>query len=266
MELAFAAGKIREGLSKKSMVAVFGFCEADYRGRAVSRLPKGKRLVLIKGDNSISIHQNRLVRPTNYMMNTRISLEAEGESLVMNANRTCPKERLSVRFHGIFDVQCYDMEISNDLRLSGSERDLNEILMEDLSMIEPGLRPINQQEHFRKGIADIIAEDTAGKLVVIELKRRQADYASVTQLQRYMKEVERIKGVESRGILLAPGIRPKARELLERAGLEFAKIDFELLPSESKKASIRGLEKKQQTMSDFSQEKSGEPVGKGRVE
>ena len=115
-------------------------------------------------------------------------------------------------------------------------------------MIEPGLVPINQQQHFRKGICDIIARDAKGNLVVIELKRRQADYASVTQLQRYMKEVEKLKGIKTRGILLAPEIRKNAHELLEKYGLEFFHLDFEI---GNPKAKIKGLKKKQQTLDRF---------------
>ena len=66
--------------------------------------------------------------------------------------------------------------------------------MQDLSFLEPGLKPLNQEEVFRKGVVDILAEDAKGRLVVIELKRRQADYNAVMQLQRYMKQVEKIKG------------------------------------------------------------------------
>jgi len=251
MVLELAISKIESGVSKKHLTTIFGVCRVNYVGRATSQLPRGKRLILIKGDNSISVHQNRLVRPTNYMMNTRIAIEPSENGAILTAKRFKPRERLTIEFDRIDDVKCYEMEITNDLRLSGSEKDLNELLMQDLSMIEPGLKPLNQQEHFRRGIADIIAEDAQGDLVIIELKRRQADYASVTQLQRYMRQVEKIKGKKTRGILLAPSIRKKARELLENLGLEYAKIDFELLPSSNEKAKIKGLQKKQQCLKDF---------------
>lgn len=248
MDFGRATDLIRDGLAKRHLVTVFGECSVDYVGRATSTLPFGKRLALIKGDGSVSIHQNRLVRPTNYMVNTRLSIEGNGESTVLVAKKLNPREQLTITFRKIMDVKSYPMEITNDLRLSGSERDLNDLLMEDLSMIEPGLKPVNQQEYFSKGIADIIAEDSEGNFVVIELKRRQADYASVTQLQRYMQQVEKLKGKKTRGILLAPDIRSNAKKLLHELGLEFAKLDFELKPSSKEKAEIKGLERKQTTI------------------
>jgi RecB family endonuclease NucS len=60
-----------------------------------------------------------------------------------------------------------------------------------------------------------------------------------------MQEIEKLKGIKTRGILLAPSIRKNAKELLEKLGLEFAKLDFELTPSEKEKAKIKGLERKQ---------------------
>lgn len=251
MDLSDSIQVIREALNKKHLITVFGECSVDYVGRATSTLKKGKRLILIKGDDSISVHQNRLVRPTNYMVNSKISIELEGENAVLIARKLKPREKLTIKFESVKDVNSYPMEISNDLRLSGSEKHLNDLLMNDLSMIEEGLKPLNQQQHFKKGIADIIAEDKNGNYVIIELKRRQADFASVTQLHRYMKQVEKMKNKKTRGILLAPSIRKNAKNLLEEFGLEYAKLDFTLTPSSKEKAEITGLQKKQTTIKSY---------------
>ena len=69
--------------------------------------------------------------------------------------------------NNIHDLNRYEIEVTDDLRLSGSEKDLNELLMQDLSMIEPGLKPVNQQQQFRKGVCDIIAEDKEGNLELL---------------------------------------------------------------------------------------------------
>ncbi|MBI4210101.1 MAG: DUF91 domain-containing protein [Candidatus Diapherotrites archaeon] len=246
MDFSQLKAEIEGGVLSKDMMVIVGTCSVDYEGRATSRLPMGKRLVLIKGDNSISIHQNRLVRPTNYMMDTQLGCKISDGAFILRANKAKPAEKLTLTFTEVHDMRRYAIERSDDLRLSGSERDLNDLLMQDLSMIEPGLEPVNQQQHFRKGICDIIARDKDGNFVVIELKRRQADFDSVTQLHRYMHEVENMKGVKARGILLAPDIRKNARELLGQLGLEFARLDFELTPNGREKAKIKGLEMKQQ--------------------
>ncbi|MCX6801178.1 MAG: endonuclease NucS [Candidatus Diapherotrites archaeon] len=252
MELEEAQKKISDSLRNKHLCTIVGECYVEYKGRASSKLPRGKRLVLIKSDDSVSIHENRLIRPTNYMMNAKISCEADAEKniLVLGATKLKPKERLNAFFYSIEDVQNYDLPQSNDLRLSGSEKELNDALMDDLSFLEPGLKPVNQQEVFRKGICDIIAEDAEGRLVVIELKRREADYGAVTQLKRYMEQVKKIKGKETRGILLAPTIRKNALELLHNYKLEYFHYDFEI-DSEREKSKIKGIGKSQRKIHEY---------------
>lgn len=244
------AGKqIGTALAAKHLCMIVGECSADYVGRATSKLDSGTRLVLLKGDGSISIHQNRLVRPVNYMVNTKVSTKATSTGLKLVAKRLHPSEQLSILFTEIQNVTAYDFGNEIDIRLSGSEAHLRDMLMNDLSFIEPGLKPINKEEMFRKGVVDIIAQDTKGRLVVIELKRRQADYACVTQLERYMRQVKQLKGIETRGILLAPSIRKTALELLNKTGLEYRQLDFTLLPNEER-AEIKGIEKRQQKLFD----------------
>lgn len=251
MQFQEAKEKIFSALKNRHMCLVVGECEVTYHGRASSTLPVGKRLLIIKADSSISIHENRLIRPTNYMMNANISCEmglsASGkEILVLTAKRQKPKETITTTFYLIDDVKAYELPESNDLRLTGSEKELNDALMDDLSFLEPGLKPINQQQVFRKGICDIVAEDSSGRLVVIELKRRQADYSAVTQLKRYAEQVNKMKGVKTRGILLAPSIRKSALELLKSYGLEYYSYDFEI----GERSKIKGIGKSQMKIND----------------
>lgn len=243
--------KVLNALKNQEMLVIVGECFVSYLGRASSKLLKGKRLVLIKADSSISIHENRLIRPTNYMVGGKISCEDskldEEKVLLLKSKRMKPSEELNIFFYNIDNIFCFDLPVSNDLRLSGSEKELNEKLMDDLSFLEPGLKPINQQQVFRKGVCDIIAEDSEGRLVVIELKRRLADFASVTQLKRYVEQVENMKGVKTRGILLAPEIRKSAMELLHAYNLEFFSYDFEV----GERSKIKGIGKSQTKLNEF---------------
>ncbi|MFH1255955.1 MAG: endonuclease NucS [Candidatus Diapherotrites archaeon] len=248
LSLTEAHGLIGTAIKNKEMLLVIGNCYVEYWGRAASKLPKGKRLLMVKGDNSFAIHQNRLLRPTNYMMNARISCEETDGALLLTAKKTNPREEIKVFFYRVDAIHSHEMQQSNDLRLFGSERELSNQLMNDLSFIEEGLKPLKQESPFRKGVVDILAEDKNGDLVVVEVKRRQADFAAVTQLQRYMKQVEKIKGKKTRGILVAPEIRRNALELLENYGLEFAHFDFEI---GNPKATIKGVQKKQPMITEY---------------
>jgi len=248
MNLGQARRQIDEAISRKDMLMVIGDCYVEYWGRAASKLPRGKRLLLIKGDGSFAIHQNRLLRPANYMMGARIASELSDKALVLSARKIKPKETIKVEFFSVDGIHSYPMRESADLRLFGSERELSDELMQDLSFLEPGLKPLNKEEVFRKGIVDILAEDSDGNLVVVEVKRRQADYNAVMQLKRYMEQVRKIKGKNCRGILVAPEIGKNAHELLSQQGLEFYSFEFEI---GNPKAKIKGLQKKQATIDKF---------------
>ena len=247
MELKQAQAIIGEALQKKEMLVCIGNCYVEYWGRAASKLPKGKRMLLIKGDDSFAIHQNRLLRPVNYMMNAKISHALDNGLLMFEAKKLKPKESIKVFFYRIDFVKSFAMPEPSDLRLFGSEKELSDLLAEDLSFIEPGLKPFKRESMFRKGVVDILAEDKQGRLVVIEVKRRQASYDAVSQLQRYMKQVEKMRHRKTRGILIAPDIVKPAHELLENYGLEFVELDFEIANPQAK---IKGLKKKQKTLFD----------------
>ncbi|MDD4251203.1 MAG: endonuclease NucS [Candidatus ainarchaeum sp.] len=247
IELKQAVEKILTSIKNQELCIIIGDCFVSYQGRAASKLIRGKRLVIIKADSSISIHENRLIRPTNYMNNGKISCEINNNELILKTKKIRPQEELIINFFEIIDIQTYDLPMSNDLRLSGSEKELNDSLMDDLSFLEEGLKPINQQQVFRTGICDIIAEDSEGRLVVIELKRRLADYACVTQLKRYVEQVEKMKGVKTRGILLAPEIRKSAMELLQTYNLEFFSYNFEV----GERSKIKDIGKSQMKLSEY---------------
>ncbi len=247
MDFEQAKETIFHALSKKNMILCIGKCYVEYWGRAASKLPKGKRMLLIKGDNSFAIHQNRLLRPVNYMMNCQISQKISDNALILEARKTKPKETMKVFFYSIDFLETFKMDESHDLRLFGSEKELSDLLAEDLSFIEPGLKPFKREGLLRQGVVDILAEDKQGNLVVIEVKRRLASYNAVSQLQRYMKQVEKMKNRKTRGILIAPDIVKPAHELLENYGLEFMKLDFDIGNPEAK---IKGLTKKQTTLFD----------------
>ncbi len=244
MDLLEAKQAIETAVSRKELLVCIGDCSVEYWGRAASKLAKGKRMLLVKGDGSFGIHQNRKLNAVNYMIGGTISC-AMDRHLLVQALKPKPKESMKVFFDSVDFVQSFPLEEKEDLRLFGSEKELSDTLMNDLSFIEPGLKAQNREEWMRRGFADIVAEDARGNLVVVEVKRRQADYHAVQQLERYMRQIENLKGRKTRGILLAPSIGNNARKLLEQYGLEFARLDFEI---SNPSAKIKGVEKKQKTL------------------
>jgi RecB family endonuclease NucS len=231
-----------EALRKEEMLILIGQCYVEYWGRAASKLQQGSRMLLIKGDGSFAIHQNKYLRPVNYMMNSTITCGIKDGNLVLMASKVKPQENIKVIFSEVGFAQSFGMEDGHDVRLFGSEEELSKLLAQDLNFIEEGLKPLKQEHVYKKGVADIIAEDANNNLVIVEVKRRKAGLDSVSQLHRYREQGKKQKNRKMRGSLLAPEITNNALDMAHDYGLEFYKLDFEIgNPS----AKIKGLEKTQ---------------------
>ena len=81
------------------------------------------------------------------------------------------------------------------------ERDLQDALAQDLSIIEPGLRLVATEHTVKGGRIDILATDESGNNIVIELKAGTAPPTSINQILAYMGSFE--DPSTTRGILIA---------------------------------------------------------------
>jgi len=59
--------KFQQMLNSAKVVTFSARCEIEYEGRAKSFLPKGDRLIIVKSDGTLLIHQPTGNRPINYM-------------------------------------------------------------------------------------------------------------------------------------------------------------------------------------------------------
>lgn len=245
-----AARVVNKALEERRLCVLLGNCVIRYEGRAASKLSEGDRLVIIKPDGTFLVHQKNRMTAINYQgPGARVSVQTSPDAFFVKAERSKPlRETIEVRFNTVQFADCFEMRDDSKLKLFGSERQLAELLMQDLHLIEQGLAPLKQESEVRKGTIDILARDAVGRLVVIEVKRRSAGLDAVTQLSRYVRELAHRKNEVVRGILCSPAITPNALKMLEEGGLEYFKLDYEVAnPS----ARIRGLERRQKALSEF---------------
>ena len=85
----------------------------------------------------------------------------------------------------------------------GLERDLEDHLVKHLDLIESGLVLIGRQVTIDVGRIDILAEDSNGSRVVIEVKVGDAKDAAIGQIARYLGWYTKIEEKPPRGILIA---------------------------------------------------------------
>jgi RecB family endonuclease NucS len=86
----------------------------------------------------------------------------------------------------------------------GLEDDLQKALRKNIEQLEPGLRIVDgdKERIVESGRIDILAEDSSGTTVIIELKAGVADRDAVGQIAGYMGDFIS-KGEAVRGILVA---------------------------------------------------------------
>jgi RecB family endonuclease NucS len=72
---------------------------------------------------------------------------------------------------------------------------------------------------------DVYGMDKAGKLVIIEVKRKTATKEAVLQLAKYIEAVKLKADRQIRGILVAPSLGKDVQTLLVSMGLEFKELD-----------------------------------------
>jgi RecB family endonuclease NucS len=219
---------VKEGLLRKDCVILVGSCIVNYFGRASSILPRGERIVILKPDGTVLVHQKEKREPVNWNPpGCRASARAIDGMLQITSVRTRPREVLVISFDSLKMVSRFSLHDDEELYLFGTESQMVEEVVKNPSLIEEGFKPITKELRTEYGMIDLYGVDKRGNVVVIEFKRGRAGLDAVSQLKRYVDELkkerdERVGGV--RGVLVAPSITESALKLLKELGLEYVKI------------------------------------------
>lgn len=250
-ELEEAREILEEYLRRDFTVQVNGLCTVNYQGRAKSKLDRGERLVIKKQDSAILVHGPENYQPKNwqpevdsYSVEIR-KMEEDGELLVLEAKRTNPEEVVEIRFEQVDLLTVDKLVDKSDLKIRGHEVDIHESIEDDPELVEEGLNVVEREKETPAGFIDVFARDEEDRWVVIEVKRNP-DYNTVLQLQRYVDEIEEEYQGEIRGILVAPKMTDKVLDYLHERDLEFVEVEMEDVI-----ASYEAIDNSQKGLSDF---------------
>jgi len=223
---------VAESTDRGAVVALFGRCTVDYEGRAASTLGPGDRLVVLKPDGTALVHTDEGHQPVNWQppgSEHTVTVESVdgADRLVLTSERANPDERLRVVFRRVDHAAVYDATDPGELALSGTEADLKNRVLEEPDLVEPGFKPRATERDTPAGAVDVFGVDRDGARVVLELKRRRVGPDAVSQLNRYVDALRRElhAGATVRGVLVAPSMTDRARELLAERGLEFVALE-----------------------------------------
>lgn len=209
------------------LVTIFGRCTVEYDGRAASSLGPGARLLILKPDGTALVHTDENRTPVNWQPPGSEHRGAVRDGrLRVRSERENPDECLDVQFERVHQVSALPVTGGRAVDVHGSEEDLRQRVLNKPELIEPGFEPGATERETAAGPVDVFGHDAEGRPVVVELKRRRVGPDAAGQLSRYVAALEREvpDGTAIRGILVAPSVTDRARELLGERGLSFVSL------------------------------------------
>ena len=227
------AGEVAELLSKlvgeRQWILLWGRCGAWYEGRGASRATPGDKLIIIKPDRSVIVHAPHGFKPQNWQPDASgMSFGIEDGMLVMRAVRKSLKEVLVLVCDKVYMVAAGRGFEEGEFFMYMTEHEIRDLIAENPGIVEEGLRIVGVERPVDPGFVDLYGIDRNGRLVVLELKRVKAGEEAARQLLTYVEHFRR-RGVNVRGVLLAPDITEAAHRILTDNGLEFKRIDLRSL-------------------------------------
>ncbi|MGM5480427.1 MAG: endonuclease NucS domain-containing protein [Nanobdellota archaeon] len=220
---------VNTALIKGEFVCFFVHCTIEYSGRAESVLDKGDRLIAIKQDRTLLIHQPDGGMPINYLKApAKLSFEfiddSQGEFVDFFGRSG--HDEISVRIFEVYDFISRRLIDGQSQSLSGSESEMSDFLRDNPTIIDKQFKPLSREEHTKYGFIDVFGHLSDGTLAIIECKRYTAGLSAVTQLRRYVEKVKSLRGIDLvTGIIAAPGITPNALSMLEDWGFSFRQVN-----------------------------------------
>jgi len=205
-------------------------CEVSYSGRLpATRLPEAVRLIMLKADGTVMVWSDgggQKVRPQNWMTPPCVVEEAEGS---IEVRKIKGEDRLVINVVEVLSDVSHDMGEAAALEKDGVERDLQDLLADQVHHCGEGFRLARREWPTDIGPVDLMCRDAADGWIAVEIKRI-GTIDAIEQLTRYLDRIRRDPATaHCRGILVAQEIKPQARVLAESRGIGWVEVDLEIL-------------------------------------
>jgi RecB family endonuclease NucS len=205
-------------------------CEVRYTGRLNAVLPEAVRLLILKADGSVLVHDDAGgFKPLNWMT-APTSVEDAGDTLIVRKPKT--DDALEITLVEILSDVTHDMGESAALQKDGVERDLQEELAAAPTALGEELTLVKREWATEVGPVDLMCRDDDGEWVAVEIKRI-GTIEAVEQLTRYLGFIREDPAKSAcRGILAAQKLKPQAIALADSRGIRCVEVDLALLRGE----------------------------------
>src|SRR5436305_5863378 len=144
-------------------------CEVRYSGRLSAVLPEAVRLLILKADGCVLVHDAASgFKPRNGMTAPTVVTD-EGDRLVVRKAKA--DDVLEIRLAEVLSDVVHDMGESAALQKDGVERDLQLELAAAPAALGEELTLVKREWPTEVGPVDLMCKDEAGEWVAVEIKR-----------------------------------------------------------------------------------------------
>jgi len=230
--------KHHKSKAEKTMLLLIGDCMVDYRGRARSILDWGERIVMIKQDGNVLVHQPEMREPVNWQPSgTTTEFQVENNSLVIRSRHSHPPEKMKITFRNLKMIVATSLRDKAEFVIAGMETDVVNQIISEPDTIEEGLRISKREKQVKSGMIDLFGYDKEHTPTVIEVKRSVANISAVHQLRMYVTDIKKdVDEANVRGILCAPHVPDMVKNLLSDYDLEWREVERKIvLPDDFQK-------------------------------
>jgi RecB family endonuclease NucS len=139
------------------------------------------------------------------------------------------EDRLTVLLHEVLHDSDHELGVDPGLVKDGVEAHLQRLLAEHIHTLGHGWSLVRREYMTAIGPVDILARDSSGTSVAVEIKRR-GEIDGVEQLTRYLELMNRDPHLAPvTGVFAAQQIKPQARTLAEDRGIRCVVLDYDAL-------------------------------------
>jgi RecB family endonuclease NucS len=230
--------KYHKSKAEKTFLMIIGDCMIDYRGRARSFLDWGERIIMIKQDGTVLVHQSTMREPVNWQpTGSKTDFCVNNDQLILRSGHKRPSEKMKIIFRNLQLITVNSLMDNAKLMISGMETDVVNEIISNPAIVEKGLRISKREKHVKSGMIDLYGYDQNHVPVVIEVKRSLANISAVHQLRMYVNDIKKdVDTANVRGILCAPRIPDMVKNLLSDYDLEWQEVERHIvLPDDYQK-------------------------------
>jgi RecB family endonuclease NucS len=228
----------------KTFLQIIGKCQVDYHGRAKSFLDWGERIIMIKNDGNVLVHQPQMREPINWQPSGSLTdYRIINNKFIVSSRHNRPSEKMKIIFKSVNHILIARLRDNSTLNICGMETDVVKHIIEHPDFIEEGLRIQQSEKPVNSGMIDLFGYDKNHNPVVIEVKRSLATISAVHQLRMYVNDIK--KGENDaiiRGILCAPRIPLMIQNLLKDYQLEWKEVNHEIVLADDFQKSLQDFE------------------------